>query len=173
MYVFIRARVSVCVLQHTCRSQRTSFRSWLLFSLGGHKTTVHILYIKVDPTSRFSHHPSVPTWHILSPTLNFPALGLSCPLLRGSSLYNPDILHFGCSPPLPSPLLPLSYSLSFSLTHCLSHFLSPSLTSPLNISFLSFSSLLPTSLPMMTSLASVLGVNELTQEHIPNSPAFI
>lgn len=34
---------------------------------------VLILHIKADLASRFSQHPSVPTWLILPPTLNFPA----------------------------------------------------------------------------------------------------
>ena len=34
---------------------------------------MHILHTKADLTSRFSQHPSVPTWHTLPLTLNFPA----------------------------------------------------------------------------------------------------
>ena len=58
----------------------------------GQGTEVRILHIKADLTSRFSQHPAVSFWHILSPTLNFPAQELGCPSPRGSSLYHPDIL---------------------------------------------------------------------------------
>lgn len=40
------------------------------------------LYTKVDLASRFFQHPSVPKWHTLPWTLNFPAQGLICPSLE-------------------------------------------------------------------------------------------
>jgi hypothetical protein len=50
------------------------------FSLGL-KTEGQILQTKADLASRFSQHSSVPTWHTLPPTLNFPAKGLGLPFL--------------------------------------------------------------------------------------------
>jgi hypothetical protein len=84
------------------------FGFWTL----GQGAEVCILHIKADLPSRFSQHPSVPTRHTLSPTLNFPAQGTNYPSPRDFSLYNPDILRT------------LSLSLSLSLFLFLLFFLS-------------------------------------------------
>ena len=81
-----------------------------LVSLSFYKThhEVHILHIKVDLTPRFSQHPSVPAWHTLTPTLNFPAQGQRCPfpesLLPIQSRYfdSSFSLHVPRLPSLPS-----------------------------------------------------------------------
>lgn len=58
--------------------------------VSGQGAEVHIVYMKADLASRFSPHPSLPTWHTQSQTLNFPTQGLGCPYSRGSFLENPD-----------------------------------------------------------------------------------
>jgi hypothetical protein len=100
-------------------------------------------FTKAHLASRVSQHPSVPTWHTLSSTLNSLDKGLGCPSPQRLLPYNSDILFsFHPSPcPSPSPSLLLSPSLppplllsptpppplSIYMCVCLSTCLSPSL----------------------------------------------
>jgi len=124
-------------------SKEENSRGDAWFQILWQEVVVHIFQIKADLASRFSQHPSVPTWHTPSLTVNFPAqkdwAGLT--FLR--------------------PLCYISQTFWFLLL------LLPLLLSPLFFSmcmyFLSCSFPSPLSLPIATSLASFLGTNELNK----------
>ena len=107
------------------------------FQTQGQGTEVHILHTKADLASRFSQHPSVPTWHTLPPTLNFPAQGFGLPFL------NCILQTFW---PLFFPL-PLLFPLLSLCMHVLSLFLFP-------LCLLS---------PLGDFLTKVLGISELAR----------
>jgi hypothetical protein len=76
---------------------------------------VHILHLKAALASRFSQHPSVPTWHSKASTLNFPAQGLGCPspkvlpyIIQTFCAFPPPFLH-----PMAIPLGQLPNKLNF------------------------------------------------------------
>lgn len=72
------------------------------FLIPGEGAEVHILHNKADLTSRFSHRPSVPTWHALPPILNFPAQELD--------VFPPEALCYITQMFLPFFLTPLPLS---------------------------------------------------------------
>ena len=49
------------------------------FQILGQGTEMLILHTKADLASRFSQHPSVPTWHTLPPNPELSSQGLGCP----------------------------------------------------------------------------------------------
>lgn len=54
----------------------------VLFQTQGQRTEVHTYFTyQSDLASRFFQYPSVPTWHALPPTMNFPAKCLGFPSL--------------------------------------------------------------------------------------------
>lgn len=114
------------------------------FQTQGQGTEVHMLHTKAELVSKFSQHPSSPTWHILPPTLNFPALELGLPFPR--RLF----------PTLSRHLVSHTHLLPFTLCACtLSLFLFP----------------FPTpSLTMVTPLVSFLRPSELAhpREQLPS-----
>lgn len=58
------------VVAYTCSSAlRNMGHSRVRFWTPGQGTEGHILHIKADLASRFSQHPSVPTWYTLLPIL--------------------------------------------------------------------------------------------------------
>lgn len=106
--------ITVVLLVSNCLTQQLYT---VRFQTPRQGTELHILHTKVDQPSRFSQHSSVPTWHTLPPTLNFPAQGLGCPSPRTL----PYIVQTFCALslslfPSPSPpSLPLATPLALVL----------------------------------------------------------